>query len=90
MVYLARDAELDRLVAIKMPHFEAVRHFDADAYQNEARMVAGLSHPNIVPIYDVGHAEDGRCYIVSRYIDGGDLAMQLKKQAAELFPDRSS
>ena len=84
VVYKAHDTELDRFVAIKMPRFEAARHYDALAYQAEARMVAGLSHPNIVPIYDVGRALDGRCYIVSRYIDGGNLAIELKKKRPSL------
>ncbi len=78
VVYKARDVGLDRFVAIKMPKPEAARHFNSLAYQQEARLLAGLSHPNIVPIYDVGHADDGRCYIVSRYIDGGNLAIELK------------
>ncbi len=64
---------------------------NADGYPNDARIVARLSHPNIVPVYDVGHAEDGRCYIVSKYIEGDDLAAALKKskpsfsRAAELI-----
>ena len=33
-----------------------------------------------MPIYDVGHTEDGRCFIVSRFIDGGNLAIELKKE----------
>ncbi len=78
-VYLAHDTELDRPVAIKVLNRRAVVHPEAAAYPDEARTVAGLSHPKIVPIYDVGHAEDGRSYIVSKYIDDGDLATKLKK-----------
>ena len=34
---------------------------DVEAYLDEARMLARLSHPNIVPVYDVGRTDDGRC-----------------------------
>ncbi|MFI5459403.1 MAG: SUMF1/EgtB/PvdO family nonheme iron enzyme [Isosphaerales bacterium] len=90
-VYLAHDAELDRLVAIKVPVTHRAAEFvDLEAYLNEARVLARLSHPNIVPVYDVGHTEDGRCYVVSKYLDGGDLAARLARgrpafsQSAEL------
>ena len=79
-VYLAQDHELDRPVAIKIPHRQPAPHEDAGSFPSDARIVAGLSHPNIVPVYDVGHAEDGRCFIVAKYIEGGDLAAELKKK----------
>ena len=60
-------------MAIKVPHV------DAETYPEDARIVATLSHPNIVPVHDVGRGEDGRCFIVCRYIDGGDLARELEK-----------
>jgi len=45
---------LQRLVAIKVPHANLVsRPEDAEAYLIEARTVANLDHPNIVPVYDV-------------------------------------
>src|SRR5262249_44863306 len=44
----------------------------------EARTVASLDHPNIVPVYDVGSTEDCLCYVVSKYIDGIDLASRLR------------
>ena len=52
---------------------------DAEAYLTEARTVANLDHPNIVPVYDVGSTEEFPCYVVSKYIDGTDLATRLKQ-----------
>ena len=79
IVYLAHDDELRRSVAIKVPHRERVaRPEDAEAYLTEARTVAHLDHPNIVPVYDVGHTDRFPCYVVSKYIDGTDLAHRLK------------
>ena len=90
-VYLAQDGELHRAVAIKVPRPERVsRPQDVEAYLAEARVVATLNHPYIVPVYDVGRTEDGLCYVVSRFIDGQDLASVLKTarpshaQAAEI------
>src|SRR5271165_6129522 len=55
LVYLAHDDQLQRLVAIKVPHRKLVdRPEDAEAYLTEARTVANLDHPNIVPVHDVG------------------------------------
>src|SRR5688572_9428112 len=53
-VYLAHDDELQRPVAIKVPHSELIsRQADLQRYLAEARTVARLDHPNIVPVYDV-------------------------------------
>ena len=74
-VYLARDSELDRHVAIKMPKLDRIAtEADVQTYVAEARKLAGLDHSHIVPLYDIGRAGDGRCYVVSKFIDGGDLA----------------
>src|SRR6516162_4238768 len=80
LVYLAHDDQLQRPVAVKVPHARLVsRSEDAKAYLTEARTVAGLDHPNIVPVYDVGNTEDFPCYVVSKYIEGTDLATRLKQ-----------
>jgi len=78
-VYLAYDDELQRQVAIKVPtskRFQTPE--DADAYLEEARTVASLSHPHIVPVHDVGRTEDGAIYIVSQFIDGYTLGDKLQ------------
>ena len=90
-VYLAHDDQLNRPVAIKVPHAERIiRPEDAKAYLAEARVLASLDHPNIVPVHDVGTTSDGLCYVVSKLIEGCDLASKIKEarppytQAAEL------
>src|ERR1700675_3237121 len=71
LVYLAHDGQLQRLVAIKVPHARLVAQAtNAEAYLTEARTVANLDHPNIVPVHDVGSTEQFPCYVVSKYIDG--------------------
>jgi serine/threonine protein kinase/formylglycine-generating enzyme required for sulfatase activity len=91
IVYLAHDEQLQRPVAVKVPHRRLVsRPEDAEPYLAEARTVAGLDHPNIVPVYDVGSSEDCPCYVVSKFIEGSTLAQRIKAnlpcvaEAAEL------
>ncbi len=80
LVYLARDEQLKRSVAIKVPHAHLLSlPEDAEAYLKEARAVANLNHANIVPVYDVGSSDRFPCFIVSRYIEGVDLAKRLEK-----------
>jgi eukaryotic-like serine/threonine-protein kinase len=78
LVYLARDKQLDRFVAVKVPHARLVaKAQDAEAYLSEARTVANLDHANIVPVHDVGSNQEFPCFIVSKYVDGIDLAARL-------------
>jgi serine/threonine protein kinase len=79
-VYLAQDDRLQRQVAIKVPHRQRVASAeDAAAYLAEARVLASLDHPNIVPVYDAGCTEDGRCFVVSKFIEGSDLKRQMEE-----------
>ena len=79
-VELAYDDVLKRNVAIKIPHHHLVeKQVEMELYLNEARVVSGLDHQYIVPVYDCGHTTDGLCYVVSKYIDGSDLATKLKR-----------
>src|SRR6516165_6184051 len=85
LVYLAHDEQLQRPVAVKVPHRRLVsRPEDAEAYLAEARTVAGLDHPHIVPVYDVGSTADCPCFVVSKFIDGTDLATRLKQSRLSL------
>jgi eukaryotic-like serine/threonine-protein kinase len=79
LVFLAYDEQLDRLVAVKVPHAERLAcPGDADAYLAEARIVASLEHPHIVPVYDVGGTAENPFFVVSKYVEGTDLAARLK------------
>jgi serine/threonine protein kinase len=72
-VYRARDARLNRDVAIKVLHEEGAANADQRTrFEREARAVASLNHPNIVAVYDVG-VEAGQQYIVSELIEGESL-----------------
>ncbi len=91
LVYLAHDEQLDRPVAIKVPHAGRLTDpRDAELYLREAQTVAGLDHPHIVPVYDVGSTPECRLFVVSKYIDGSNLAERLRAtrssfaEAAEL------
>ncbi|MHB1423503.1 MAG: protein kinase domain-containing protein [Gemmataceae bacterium] len=85
LVYLAHDDQLQRLVAIKVPHRKILAGtVAAEAYLTEARTVAKLDHPHIVPVFDVGSTEQFPCFIVSKFIDGTDLAAKFKQSRLSL------
>lgn len=77
-VYKARQTTLDRLVAVKVlpPRVGADPSF-AERFTREARLLARLSHANIVNIYDFGQA-DGLYYFVMEYVDGVNLRQALQ------------
>jgi Tol biopolymer transport system component/predicted Ser/Thr protein kinase len=78
-VYRARDTRLDRTVAIKvLPSHIANREDLRRRFEREARTVAGLNHPHICALHDVGHQE-GRLYLVMEYLEGETLEKRLKK-----------
>jgi serine/threonine protein kinase len=78
-VYRARDTRLDRTVAVKIlgnglaqaPGFR-------DRFEQEARTVSSLNHPNICALYDVGN-QDGTEFLVMEYLDGETLATRLQR-----------
>ncbi|MCE9534775.1 MAG: protein kinase [Planctomycetes bacterium] len=79
IVYLAHDDQLQRLVAIKVPHGRLLsRPEDADTYLAEARTLAKLDHPNIVPVHDVGGSDEFPCFIVSKFIEGSTLEQRIR------------
>src|SRR5919108_1429989 len=72
-VYLAEDQELGRHVAIKILNDRHAHDAQfVERFRREAKNAAGLSHPNIVSIYDRGEAE-GSYYIAMEYLDGSTL-----------------
>ncbi len=73
-VWQGYDLELHRHVAVKLP--KPSRLDSTEAFLAEARRVAQLKHPGIVPVHDVGR-EDGTCFIVSEFVEGGSLGDHL-------------
>ncbi len=70
VVYEAYDSELDRAVALKVTD---VTSRVAERLAREARIVARLEHPGIVPVHDVGTLADGRIYYTMKLVRGVDL-----------------
>ena len=78
-VYRAYHPALDRYVAIKvLPDFFADDPVHSERFQQEARSVARLKHPNILEVYDFGN-EEGVAYLVLELVEGGTLAERLGK-----------
>jgi serine/threonine-protein kinase len=86
-VYLARDEELERRVALKVlaAHLASEPGF-YERFMREARMAARLTHPNIVQVFDAGEDED-RPYIVMEYVPGRTLAEEIRENG-KLEPAR--
>src|ERR1700682_1070340 len=76
-VYRAYQENLDREVAVKVlpPWYAADRNF-VERFNLEARLVARLSHPNIVTVHDANE-QNGYLYIVMQLIDGGTLKQRI-------------
>jgi eukaryotic-like serine/threonine-protein kinase len=87
-VELALDEQLGRRVAVKRL-FASLAGDDVfqTRFLREARMAAGLSHPNLVAVYDVGEI-DGLPYIVMEYVEGETLA-ELMARTGPMQPDRA-
>ena len=80
-VWRAFDLELQRSVAVKVPKQSRLQ--SAEAFMDEARRVAPLKHPGIVPVHDVGR-ENGTCFIVSEFVEGGNLGDHLARRPIDL------
>src|SRR5262245_65546617 len=86
-VYLAEDEELGRRVAIKILNDRhATDEQFVERFRREAKNAAGLSHPNIVSIYDRGEAE-GTYYIAMEYLDGRSLKELVVARGPLPIPD---
>ena len=90
-VYAAHDPLLTRLIAVKTLHVEVVEaereSFNA-LFLNEARAAAGLSHPNIVTVFDAGISDD-RAYIAMELLKGRDLR-QLRQEGWRATPAQAA
>ena len=77
VVYKARQRRLNRLVAVKTIGIgRQVSPVDVQRFRNEAEILGGLSHPHIVPVYEVAES-DGRLFLFMPYLEGGSLADDL-------------
>jgi serine/threonine protein kinase len=77
-VFLAFDPNVEREVALKLLPREFLYHESfRERFSREAKIIASLDHPNIVPIFDFGEVE-GQPFFVMRYLTGGTLSDQLK------------
>jgi eukaryotic-like serine/threonine-protein kinase len=86
-VYRARDMRLKRSVAVKiLPASFASDPERLRRFEQEARAVAALNHPNILAIHDIG-THDGTSYLVSEFLEGNTLRAQL---AGEALPTRKA
>ena len=83
-VYLARDARLDRYVALKILHSEDLAADERRArFLREARTSASVRHPNVATIYEVGETGEGVPFIVMEYCEGETLAQRLRRRPVE-------
>ncbi len=86
IVYLAFDSVLKRDVALKLPRLEASLAPELrERFLREARAAAGLDHPNLIPVFDVGELGPF-CYLVSAYCDGPSLQTWLRRRDEPVAP----
>ncbi len=77
-VFLAYDTQLERSVALKLPHSSTIANRTlSKSIQTEAKFFARLDHPHIVPVYDIGYTESNVPFVVSKFIAGTDLQNRL-------------
>lgn len=88
ILYRARQLRLDRPVALKVVEPEVARDpVVRERLRREARMVAALDHPNVVPLYEAGE-EAGSVYIVTRWVEGTELGTLIHDDGP-LDPERA-
>ncbi len=78
-VYLAEDQELNRRIALKVPHFTRADGTDVlNRFRREAQAAARIFHPNLCSVYDIGEI-DGIFYLTMAYIEGQSLAGHIQQ-----------
>lgn len=77
-IYKGRDAGLDRIAAVKVLMRELMETDDTltERFTREARAIARLDHPNIVPVYQTG-VHEGYYFMAMKFIEGNDLAQEI-------------
>jgi serine/threonine protein kinase len=89
VVYKARQLRLDRPVALKLVDAqEASDPLVRERLRREARTVASLDHPNVVPLYEAGE-EGGTVFIATRWVEGTELG-ELIRRDQPLRPRRAA
>lgn len=79
VVYLAHDPNFRRNVAVKLVSVNLQDNpVFRERFEREARLIAGIEHPAIVPVYDFGE-QDGQLYLVMRHMAGGPLSNKIKE-----------
>lgn len=74
VVYKAKHIHMDRMVAFKMLRSESLKdERNRQRFQQEAKAVSSLNHPNIVSVFDFGFTADNAAYLVMDFLDGKDL-----------------
>jgi serine/threonine protein kinase len=90
-VFRARDVELGRMVAIKVPRAgRLASREDAARFLREARSAAQLKHPGIVALHGTGQADDGTFYLVEEFVPGTTLAGVLGDRGRPLTFDQAA
>ena len=89
ILYRARQLRLDRQVALKLVEPDVARDpVIRERLRREARMVAALDHPNVVPLYEAGE-EGGTVYVVTRWVEGAELGTLIVERGP-LDPGRAA
>src|SRR4051794_18783583 len=90
IVYLAEETNLGRWVALKViaPDLAGDAEFRA-RFEREARVAAGLDHPNVVPLFAAGEVE-GQLYLSMRHVDGTDLKTLLQQRGRLDYPEATA
>jgi len=86
IVYAAQDKDLQRRVALKVLEAPDAAGELADRLMREARVLARLEHPGIVPVHDVGILADGRVFYAMKFVEGEQLDEHIESVAS--IPDR--
>jgi serine/threonine protein kinase len=86
VVYAALDEMLDRRVALKVLDMQVADSDLARRLNREARVLARLEHPGIVPVHDVGTLADGRVFYTMKFVEGQRLDRHI--EAVTSLPDR--
>lgn len=85
-VYLGKDVKLGREVAIKVLPPTTRAYLGSERFQREVQLVARLSHPHIVPLFEADEVE-GFLYYVMEYVEGESLAQRLERQGQLPFEE---